>query len=699
MDRMQRLQRKWILIGLILWLTETVMAQTQTETVNDSILLQEVVVQGARVVNKADGKWIFPTNRQKESSPNTFSLLGKLTLPHIKVDEVQHTLSAPELLGDVQVRVDGILAEKDDLLSLDMQNVDHVEYISNPGVRYGQDVGFVINIVTRRAESGWLTGADLTQTVTAMNGSYNLFAKWNQGKSEWTAGYALSQHDLYGFRFEEKATYQMSNGDVWQMGQNDLSRRMNVVSHHLQLKYNIADSNRYVAQVELSGELKRTPHDDILRVVQQNELLHEVTITSDDRSASPVLDLYGYYRFPRHQSLTANVVGTFIHGDYTYLYKGIGGDDYHYSILGDTWLLNSEVIYENVLRPFTWLMGCQYRQSFLCNNYDGDVLTTDRVRSNNEYLFSELKGRWGRLSYVAGLGLDRQEYLQHTYWMVSPKLTLSYLLGEKWKFRYNLTLTHKKPRPSKISEAMVRTNEMEFTAGNPSLKPTRRLEQQAQLSFQHQAFHAELSALYRRNTHVDMMKIVRGYNGDRECFITTYANQKGCHMLLIDENTTWDLVPDKLSLMLNGSLFRSFNYGDDYQHHYTSWMGGFDVVAYLKNLTLKGHADNGWRFLEGEHQGRQGGAYYISASYHTKNLTVSVFWQHFLNSCVTPDQSVLLNQWVWKKQLWTSSDYANMLTLNLTWRLSKGRKAKHMEKTMNLREYDDGMIKHDDAGK
>lgn len=96
MDRMQRLQRKWILIGLILWFTETVMAQAQTETVNDSILLQEVVVQGARVVNKADGKWIFPTNRQKESSPNTFSLLGKLTLSHIKVDEVQHTLSAPE---------------------------------------------------------------------------------------------------------------------------------------------------------------------------------------------------------------------------------------------------------------------------------------------------------------------------------------------------------------------------------------------------------------------------------------------------------------------------------------------------------------------------------------------------------------------------------------------------------------------------
>lgn len=150
MDRMQRLQRKWILIGLILWFTETVMAQAQTETVNDSILLQEVVVQGARVVNKADGKWIYPTNRQKELSPNTFSLLGKLTLPHIKVDEVQHTLSAPELLGDVQVRVDGILAEKDDLLLLDMQTIDYVEYISNPGVRYGQDVGFVINIVTKR---------------------------------------------------------------------------------------------------------------------------------------------------------------------------------------------------------------------------------------------------------------------------------------------------------------------------------------------------------------------------------------------------------------------------------------------------------------------------------------------------------------------------------------------------------------------
>lgn len=53
-------------------------AQEIQKVSNDSIALQEVVVKAARVVNKEDGKLIFPSDIQKQRSFSGFSLLGKL---------------------------------------------------------------------------------------------------------------------------------------------------------------------------------------------------------------------------------------------------------------------------------------------------------------------------------------------------------------------------------------------------------------------------------------------------------------------------------------------------------------------------------------------------------------------------------------------------------------------------------------------
>ena len=45
-----------------------VSAQEVEKVSNDSIALQEVVVKAARVVNKEDGKLIFPSDIQKQHS-------------------------------------------------------------------------------------------------------------------------------------------------------------------------------------------------------------------------------------------------------------------------------------------------------------------------------------------------------------------------------------------------------------------------------------------------------------------------------------------------------------------------------------------------------------------------------------------------------------------------------------------------------
>ena len=70
----------WALISCV-----EIRAQEIQQVSNDSIALQDVVVKAARVVNKEDGKLIFPNDIQKQRSFSGFSLLGKLALLSIWV--------------------------------------------------------------------------------------------------------------------------------------------------------------------------------------------------------------------------------------------------------------------------------------------------------------------------------------------------------------------------------------------------------------------------------------------------------------------------------------------------------------------------------------------------------------------------------------------------------------------------------------
>lgn len=80
--------------------------------------LEEVTVKGSRTIQKVDGQWIYPSKQQIENSSNGYSLLAKLTLPHIRVDEAMNSITALKNVGTVQVRINGIVASREDLQAL-----------------------------------------------------------------------------------------------------------------------------------------------------------------------------------------------------------------------------------------------------------------------------------------------------------------------------------------------------------------------------------------------------------------------------------------------------------------------------------------------------------------------------------------------------------------------------------------------------
>lgn len=72
--------------------------KAQTDAPNDSVQLEEVVVRGARVVNRTDGKLIFPSEEMTKSAPSGYNLLKMLPLPNVKVDDINESITAANSL-------------------------------------------------------------------------------------------------------------------------------------------------------------------------------------------------------------------------------------------------------------------------------------------------------------------------------------------------------------------------------------------------------------------------------------------------------------------------------------------------------------------------------------------------------------------------------------------------------------------------
>ena len=99
--------------GFLFFVMLTVSTTAQAQDTKEGETLQEITIKGAKVVQRVDGQTIYPTRQQLESSTNGYSLLSKLTLPHLRVDPVMHTVTALTNLGEVHKEGRTFLSDAD----------------------------------------------------------------------------------------------------------------------------------------------------------------------------------------------------------------------------------------------------------------------------------------------------------------------------------------------------------------------------------------------------------------------------------------------------------------------------------------------------------------------------------------------------------------------------------------------------------
>lgn len=662
------------------------------QNVDKTVTLDEVTVKAAKVVNKPDGMIVYPTDAQKQASNNGYSILEKLTLANIRIDNINHTITAIDNRGSVQLRVNGIVVGKQEMLALNPKDIAKIDFINNPGVRYDESIGYVIDIVTRRSESGYTIGTDVTSALTTLQGDGSVYGKWNRGKSEWSLSYDVSGYKNKGEKSKQLSQYTLTDGSIYTIERNDVESLSKAIAHDTKLTYNWSDSTATVFQTSLSGAFNNAPGNYNIKDITDGSRQYQATNREHNKSLSPVLDIYFFRQFTPRQSITANAVSTYISTQTGSYYDE--GTPYQYDVDGKTASLLTEVIYENRLKPFTLSTGLNYSYKHTKNDYLGDASALTKTNNNRLYAFAEIKGMLQPLHYTLGAGASYIHYTQnghrYNFWTFHPKASLTYQINKSMQLSYTYRMQDVVSRIAMTSDAMVRTNSMEWTVGNPDLKPSHVMEHRLQFSYNTNRLQTFVDGYYKQCLKPNMAHYERT---DDNKFIYTQINQKEIDVLDAMAYAGYWLLPEKLQIAAYGGVNRCFNYGNDYTHCYTSWYYVGSITAYLGKFTLQGYIDNGNRFLEGESKGYNGAYSVLKAAYLWRDWQFSLSWANPFKSNYKSYENELLNRNLYKHTIGYSKDSGNLVTLNVSWRLSRGSKHKSAEKKINLRDTDNGIIK------
>ena len=691
---MQKMKSTLIIVLLTMWTSPGLKAQTDAP--NDSVQLEEVVIKGARVVNCTDGKLIFPSEEMTKSASSGYTLLKMLPLPNVKVDDINETISAANsLMGNVQVRINDVEATTADIQSMQPKEVEKVELIDRPGVRYGENVGIVLNIITRKVTSGYVVGASGTLVPKADMVKGNAYTKNNSGNNELSLNYSGYYRHSNGMNEVEHAEYLMADNKYSKVERNtnDIINRNTM--HDIQARYSWINADGSAFLTTLSTSIDNNPRDFRKTDVAYSDGRNTTeTIDNSEKTVSPLLDLYFKTQLGKSQSLIANATGSYTHTDYAYLF--ITDDkSFGYNTLGKTWSLKSEAMYENRMKPFTLSAGLRYAQKYIDNDYSGDATLVSQIHSSNIYAFSQIQGSLWKIGYMVGLGLSREYYRQgetmyDRVWL-RPKLNLSLPLSQHIRLNYTLTSAPASSKLQNMSGMSIITNGMEYSEGNPELIMARRDDHTLTLSYQSPRLYTQLMTFFRHNAHPAMQHV---YRTEDNRFVKTFLEGRRIDLLMLQSYTNYDIIPQHLNAYISAEMLNIWNDGQNYSHRLTSFNFNIGLTAWLGNWTIMATMDNGYHFMENEYESRNIFSDFVSVSYKYKNITAGLFCQNMFKRNAKIEEVENHNRLAHKLLIAHNHNTSSAIGIKLTWKLSEGRNFKGIDRDTNsLKDTETGVAK------
>lgn len=483
----------------------------------DSQVLEDVVVQAKATHQRADRRVITFAPKDVRKALHSYDLLK--TLPSVSFDVMNDRLKGT-MGGEVQLLINGIRSTKTDVLMLPKEKIKRVEVYDIPPARY-RAVECVINIIVSGLDDGYIAGGSLKHAFTTGFGNDEVYASLISGRHKLSLEYTLNYRDYRDRESLAQYSYNL-NQQALQLTYSDHDA-FGYTTHSPALKYAYVVDERYLWEARLQPRAERRFSDNIGSGLYTVDGVagEKLTTMGRDRTQqfNPSLDLYHWRKLGEKDELSLNLVGTLFSTKRETktqeqgVATGLTSYEDFMKLDNSKRSLILELAHTRETGRLRISSGYRGEVSFLHSQVDNHFGVLDYTsRTWQNYGYSEISGRKGRLLYRVSLGLththSRSSYRTYSTLAFTPKVVLGYTLGGGSDLRLMYDDKPILPSLDQLSSNRRRATRDITSVGNPQLENAHMRQLTAMYTYAKGIFDIKLVGLYSHThrPHIQAMK-------------------------------------------------------------------------------------------------------------------------------------------------------------------------------------------------
>lgn len=610
--------------------------------------------------------------------------------------------------GGVVFQVNGKEESLSKVQSLNQHDILRIEYRNTPDIRYAdRGVSGVINFIMKPRQEGGTIMVELDEAVTSLRSIATIAGTYYYKKSEWSINYGNTW---------QKNTKQYSDAQEQYIGRENIIYRnqigqpssMRDFSNNVSLGY----TYMYDLNTMLAARLSFRAYDGNNRnynimeeIIGDAKSRYEKFNPNKSKSHSPTLDLYFRKNFSQTQSLELNAMGTISSGDYSreMHYKYDSGTDFNQINLtnNDSWAAALEALYSLKIGKVDTRYGVNYRRNHAENKYseNGAEFTPDRQTRDNLYFYGDFAGKWNKLGYTFSVG---GKYFHNTglsgsehYLKFKALGTLNFKIDKHWSANYLYMYSPDMPPLSAMNDDVHTIDDISLQMGNLYIKPSTYQRHRLYVRYNTGNFYATGWGSYSRTDN--SLNSVWYYDDNPSSkYYQMFINKTENGNYTDNISTQLDLSYQNLfnHLTLSASVgWDKYNVSDKAEYNSLNkvW-ASISANAYFGNWTVYANYTVAPRYsLDGRTFCRDIRFDYFGAKYRWKDFSfgarmVNAFTKRgFQQETETPSKVHPISKTFYIK------DFANMVELNIVYRISFGKSYQRANRTLQNKGIDTGV--------
>ncbi len=570
-------------------------AEEPADTIETSKELKEIVIEAPKVIRKADMEVYYPSESAVENSKNGLQLLNNLMIPSLTVIESMNSIQASG--QSVQVRINGRQSTMEQVKSLLPETIKRVEWIDNPGLRYG-GANYVVNFIVTNPTVGGSLMAHARQALNCGWGVYQADAKFNTGRSQWEVGGYFKLTEGIKAHREYKETFTWPDGRELTRTETPLGGRLDNSQGAAWISYNYIKPDTTVFNVQITANKEFSDRWYFNGLLSLSNGEKDILLDDDSgkKGTTPQFSAYLEQHFPHRQTLVVDFRASLYSGNsYSeYLERYENAADYITNVgtfikdLNQAYGLEADYIKQWQSSKFT--AGASYsanRNRSEYQNLGGDVY---HQRQDKVYFFAEYFRRINKVSLTAGLGAQytsfrfRETNQGNDSWNLRPQATLTYSPNQNQNFRLAFTSWQSSPSLAETNIAPLQLDGFQWRIGNSNLKTS----SSYMLTFRygHTLWNQRINGSFGIRAFTSPNAITPYLYWDNDRLITSYENSKGLDNLSFWLAERIQIIPDWL--MFSGTItYRAERMrGHTYTLYNYNWSGDAALVFMHKGFQL-----------------------------------------------------------------------------------------------------------------